>query len=122
MTIVARRCERSLPNGERGIMLDGDNIYLTGNGPSPTGDHPFLSRFNLTTLQTQQIFKCDDGHYEVVEALLDDHAATFFTRRESPSEPPNYYVRTAGGKLTAYTNFPDPQPIMRKVSQEAGHL
>ena len=47
-----------------------------------------------------------------------DHAATFFTRRESPNEPPNYYVRTAAGKLTAFTNFPDPQPIMRQVSKK----
>jgi dipeptidyl aminopeptidase/acylaminoacyl peptidase len=110
--------QKSLPNGERAIMLDGDNIYLTGNGPSPTGDHPFLSRFNLTTLKAERLFKCDDDHYEVVEGLLDDHAASFFTRRESPTEPPNYYVRTPEGTLTAYTNFPDPQPIMRQVSKK----
>ena len=109
--------QRTLPTGERGILLDGDNIYLTGIGPSPTGDHPFLKRFNLTTLQAEQIFKCDDDHYEVVEGLLDPHAATFFTRRESPTEPPNYYIHTAAGKATAYTNFPDPQPIMRQVSK-----
>ncbi len=110
--------QKSLANGERGILLDGDNIYLTGVGPSATGDHPFLNRFNLTTLKTEQIFKSDDAHYEAVESLLDTHADTFFTRRESPSEPPNYYLRTAAGKLTAYTNFPDPQPIMRKVSKK----
>ena len=109
--------QRTLPNGETGILLDGDNIYLTGMGPSPAGDHPFLSRFNLTTLQTEQLFKCDDNHYEVVEGLLDNHAGKFFTRRESPTEPPNYYVRTAEGILTPYTNFPDPQPIMRQVSK-----
>jgi dipeptidyl aminopeptidase/acylaminoacyl peptidase len=110
--------QKSLPTGERAIMLDGNSMYLTGNGPSPTGDHPFLSRFNLTTLETQQIFRCDDDHYEVVEGLLDDHASTFFTRRESPGEPPNYYVRTAAAKLTAFTSFPDPQPIMRQVSKK----
>jgi dipeptidyl aminopeptidase/acylaminoacyl peptidase len=110
--------QKSLPNGERGILLDGDNMYLTGNGPSPAGDHPFLKRFNLTTLQAEQLFKCDDDHYEVVEGLLDPRAATFFTRRESPTEPPNYYIRAAAGKLTAYTNFPDPQPIMRKVAKK----
>ena len=109
--------QKTLPTGERGILLDGDNIYLTGNGPSPTGDHPFLKRFNLTTLQSEQLFRCDDDHYEVVETVLDPHAETFFTRRESPNEPPNYYVRTAAGKLTPYTNFPDPQPIMRQVSK-----
>ncbi|HEX3744004.1 MAG TPA: prolyl oligopeptidase family serine peptidase [Bryobacteraceae bacterium] len=110
--------QRTLPNGERAILLDGDSMYLTGNGPSPTGDHPFLKRFNLATLQSEDLFKCDDDHYEAVEALLDPHAHTFFTRRESPTEPPNYYLRTSSGKLTAFTNFPDPQPIMRKVAKK----
>jgi dipeptidyl aminopeptidase/acylaminoacyl peptidase len=109
--------QRTLPNGERGILLDGDNIYLTGNGPSPEGDHPFLDRFNLTTLKSERLFQCDNDHYEVVEGLLDDHAAKFFTRRESPAEPPNYYIHTADGKMTAYTNYPDPQPIMRQVQK-----
>ena len=109
--------QRTLPNGERGILLDGDNIYLTGNGPSPEGDHPFLDRFNLTTLKSERLFQCDNDHYEVVEGLLDDHAAKFFTRRESPAEPPNYYIHTADGKMTAYTNYPDPQPIMRQVEK-----
>jgi len=109
--------QRSLPNGERGILLDGDSIYLTGNGPSPEGDLPFLDRFNLTTLQTEHLFKCDKDHYETVEGLLDAHGTQFFTRRESPSEPPNYYIRTAAGKMTAYTNYPDPEPIMRQVEK-----
>ena len=109
--------QRALPNGERGILLDGDNIYLTGNGPSPEGDHPFLERFNLTTLKKDRLFQCDNDHYEAVEALLDNHGASFFTRRESPTEPPNYYVRTADGKMTAFTNFPDPEPIMRQVAK-----
>jgi dipeptidyl aminopeptidase/acylaminoacyl peptidase len=110
--------QRTLPNGETGILLDGDNIYMSGNGPSLEGDHPFLKRFNLTTLKTDELFRCDNDHYEVVEGLLDPHAKTFFTRRESPSEPPNYYIRSAEGTLKAYSNFPDPQPIMRQVTKK----
>jgi len=110
--------ERTMPNGESAIMLDGDNMYLRGNGPSPTGDHPFLNRFNIATLKSDQLFKCDDDHYEVVEGLLDPHANKIFTRRESPSEVPNYYIRTPEGTLTAYTKFPDPQPIFRQVSKK----
>ena len=110
--------EKTVAGGERAVQMDGDNIFLQGNGPTPTGDHPFLSRFNLTTLKTDKLFRCDDEHYEVVEGLLDSHGDTFFTRRESPTEPPNYFVRTAAGKMTAFTNFPDPQPIMRTVKKE----
>ncbi|HWC99806.1 MAG TPA: prolyl oligopeptidase family serine peptidase [Candidatus Sulfopaludibacter sp.] len=110
--------EKTVAGGERAIMLDGDNIFLQSNGPTPTGDHPFLNRFNLTSLKTDKLFRCDDEHYEAVEGLLDPHGNTFFTRRESPTEPPNYFIRTAAGKLTAYTSFPDPQPIMRSVKKE----
>ncbi len=110
--------EKSLPNGDRAVILDGDSIFLTGNGPSATGDHPFLSKYNLDTKETKLLFQCDDTHYEAVEALLDAHGDKFLTHRESPDEPPNYYVRSAGGSMTALTKFPDPEPIMRKVHKE----
>jgi dipeptidyl aminopeptidase/acylaminoacyl peptidase len=109
---------RLLPTGGRVIIQDGSNIFLTGAGASPTGDHPFLDRFNLSTGKVDHLFRCDDDHYEVVEALLDAHGDTFLTRRESPTEPPNYFVRSAAGKMTAVTHFPDPQPIFRKVKKQ----
>jgi dipeptidyl aminopeptidase/acylaminoacyl peptidase len=109
---------KGLPSGGRVIMQDGDNIFLDGPGAGPTGDHPFLDRYNLVTKKTDHLFRCDDDHYETVVALLDAHGDKFLTRRESPTEPPNYYVRTADGKMTAMTKFADPQPIMRKVKKQ----
>jgi len=105
-------------NGARVLLQEGDDLFLTGLGASPKGDHPFLDRFNLTTQKAERLFQCDDDHYEVVEALLDSHGDRFLTRRESPTEPPNYYVRTATGQMTAVTRFPDPQPIFRKVTKQ----
>jgi dipeptidyl aminopeptidase/acylaminoacyl peptidase len=113
-----RPVDQVLPSGHSGVLQDGDNIYLTGTGASATGDHPFLDRFNLATLKAERIFVCDADHYESVVALLDDKGGKFLTRRESPSEPPNYYVRAAGGAMTAMTKFPDPQPVFRKVSKQ----
>jgi dipeptidyl aminopeptidase/acylaminoacyl peptidase len=110
--------EKSLPNGERAVILDGDNIFLTGNAGSGDGSHTVLNKYNLVTKETKQIFKGDNDHNEVVDALLDVHGDKFLTRRESPTEPPNYYVRDAAGGMNAMTNFPDPEPIMRKVHKE----
>ena len=109
---------KALPTGGRVILQDGDNIFLTGLGASPKGDHPFLDRYNIVTGKTDRLFQSDDDHYEVVDALLDDHGTKFLTRRESPTEPPNYYVRTVDGKMTAMTNFADPQPIFRKIKKQ----
>jgi len=113
---VGRPMEKPMPGGMRAIILDGDNIFMQSNGPSPTGDHPFLNRYNLTTGQTEQIFKSDDMHNETVDALMDAHGTKLLTRRESPTEPPNYYLRS-GATLTAVTHEPDPQPIMRQVKK-----
>jgi dipeptidyl aminopeptidase/acylaminoacyl peptidase len=107
-----------LPTGETVIMQDGGNIFLRGTGSSPKGDHPFLDRYNIASGKTEHLFRCDDDHYEEVVALLDARGDKFLTRRESPTEPPNYFVRTSDGKMTAMTHFPDPQPIFRKVTKQ----
>jgi dipeptidyl aminopeptidase/acylaminoacyl peptidase len=108
---------KPMPNGQAALLVDGDNLYLSGLGASPAGDHPFLDRFSLATKQTEHLFRCDDDHYETVVALLDDHAAKILTHRESPTEAPNYYVH-AGAQTTAVTKYPDPQPIFRKVTKQ----
>jgi len=109
---------KTLPSGERVILADGDNIFLSGQGASTDGDHPFLSRFNLTTLKAEPLFRCDNDHYEMVEAVLDAHAAKYITRRESPIEPPNYYLRTGTGDAVAITKFADPQPQVRAITRQ----
>jgi dipeptidyl aminopeptidase/acylaminoacyl peptidase len=109
---------KALPNGERALLLDGDNIFLSGAGASTEGDHPFLNRFNLTTLKTEELFRCDHDHYEVVEAMLDAHAGKILTHRESTTEPPNYYVRAGSAAPVAVTKFPDPQPSVRAIAKQ----
>jgi len=113
-----RPMEKVLPNGSMALMQDGNYIFLTSAGASPTGDHPFVDRFNMETQQAEHLFRSDDTHYETVVALLDAKGDRFLTRRESQTEPPNYYVRTSSGSMTAITKFPDPQPIMRKVQKQ----
>lgn len=110
--------EKTMSNGERAIIQDGSNIFLTGVGSTPTGDHPFLDRYNLDTGKTDRLFQSDTEHYETVNGLLDAHGEQFVTRREGPSDPPNYYVRSASGSVTALTKFPDPQPSIRGIHKE----
>jgi dipeptidyl aminopeptidase/acylaminoacyl peptidase len=107
-----------LPTGESVILQEGTSIFLRGTGASPKGDHPFMDRYDIATGKTDHLFRCDDDHYEEVVALLDAHGDKFLTRRESPTEAPNYFVRTADGKMTAMTHFADPQPIFRKVTKQ----
>jgi dipeptidyl aminopeptidase/acylaminoacyl peptidase len=101
------------------VIQNGDAIYLSGVGSSPQGDRPFLDRLNLSTLATERIFRADDKSYETIVTALDDRAKTVLTRYETPSEPPNYYVRDVGaGTKRAITAFTDPAPQLRGVQRQ----
>jgi len=106
---------RTLPSGHRAVLVNGDYIYLEGPGSSPQGDRPFLRRFNLKTLATEEIFRAGADCYESVVALLDDQATRFITQYESPTQPPNYFIRTASGDKKAITSFKDPTPQLRNI-------
>jgi dipeptidyl aminopeptidase/acylaminoacyl peptidase len=106
-------------NGQRAILQNGDSIYLTGNGASPEGDRPFLDRFNLQTLKSERIFRSDTNSYETVVNLLRDDGSQFITRRESPTEAPNYFVRSSNEtSARALTQFPDPTPQLRGIKKQ----
>ena len=99
---------KMLANGQRAVIQQGDEIYLRGQGASPEGDKPFLDRYNLKTGKAERLFQSSHG-YEAVEAMLDDRGERLLLRRESPTEPPGYFVRSAEG-MKALTNFPNPTP------------
>ncbi len=112
---------RTLPNGYRVIHQHGDWIFLAGPGASPQGDRPFLDRFELKTARSERLFRSQADCYESVVALLDDAGTRLLTRRESPAEPPNFYLRTVGAAEaapTALTRFPDPTPQLRRIRKQ----
>jgi dipeptidyl aminopeptidase/acylaminoacyl peptidase len=110
---------RTLASGARVMMQDGDTIFLTGDGASPKGDRPFLDRFYLSTLKSERLFQCDDASYESVIALVAGDGSQFITRHETPTEPPNYFLRAAGNSSKkALTGFPDPTPQLRAIKKQ----
>lgn len=109
---------RPLPNGRRIIWQSGDNIFLDGEGATPRGDRPFLARYNLVTGKTDRLFQCDDTSFESVVALLADDGTQFITRYETPTDPPNYFVRTTTVERRKLTEFPDPMPQLRQIKKQ----
>lgn len=108
-----------LPNGQSVIHQNGDSIFLSGQGASPKGDRPFLDRFNLKTLKSERLFRCDDNSYESFVAMLADDGSRFITRYETQTTPPNYFTRAAGSdSKQALTNFPDPTPQLRGIKKQ----
>jgi dipeptidyl aminopeptidase/acylaminoacyl peptidase len=110
---------RGLSNGHAAVRQEGDFIFLEGTGAGPEGDHPFLDRFNIQTKKSERIFQCPDGAYETVVALLAPDGSRLMTHHETPTDPPNYFVRTSGmAEATAFTKFPDPTPEIRGIHRE----
>jgi dipeptidyl aminopeptidase/acylaminoacyl peptidase len=110
---------KKLPNGQTVIQQNGDEIFLQGLGATPKGDRPFLDKFNTNTLKAERLFRCDETSYESLVALLSDDGAKFLTRYETPTTPPNYFVRTKGSEAKqALTNFTDPTPQIRGIKKQ----
>ncbi|HEY2413018.1 MAG TPA: prolyl oligopeptidase family serine peptidase [Pirellulaceae bacterium] len=109
---------KPLPNGRRVAWQSGDSIFLDSEGATPRGDRPFLDKYNLATGEKQRLFQCDDARFESVVALLADDGSQFITRHETPTQPPNYFVRTTGGQRRTLTDFPDPMPQLRQITKE----
>ena len=107
-----------LPNGERVIQTapNGD-LFLVGSGSSPEGDYPFLQRFDIDTKETTLIYKSPKGEYNRVLDVLDDVGDKLLLRKESPSDPPNYYLWNKG-KETRLTHFEDPYPDLRTFKKQ----
>ena len=68
----------------------------TARAPTPQGDRPFLDRFDLKTWKAERLFQSGETKLRnawcpaLRRRLAASHA------HESPTEPPNYFVRTAG--------------------------
>ncbi len=110
---------KRLPNGESVLQQNGDWIFLAGEGASPKGDRPFLRRMNLATGETEEIFRAGETGFEEVLSLLSDDGSKFLTRYETPTAPPNLFLRTKGSETrTALTAFQDPTPQIRGIRQQ----
>ena len=115
---------RRTEQGTRVMLTVNDNktIFLSGDGASPEGDRPFLDEFDVETQETRRLFRSDAPYYESPVRLVDVEKRLLITRRESQTDPPNYFLRELNGEsIEQKTFFPDPTPQMRGVTKELIH-
>ncbi|MGC4119095.1 MAG: prolyl oligopeptidase family serine peptidase [Myxococcales bacterium] len=123
--------QHMLPSGAWAVLVHDQGIYLDDEGATPDGDRPFLDRLDLKTLKTERLFRSEPTAYETIVGLADPAKGTFITRRESPTDPPNIFLRTLGKALKApageaarlsasrpLTKFPDPAPQLRGITKK----
>jgi dipeptidyl aminopeptidase/acylaminoacyl peptidase len=107
------------PGGEQILLQDGDTIYLAGEGATAEGNRPFVDAMDLKTLKKERLFQSDAGSDERFVGFVGDSRSRMLVRRESPSEPPNFFlVEAKGGARQKLTSFADPFPQLQSVKRE----
>ena len=110
---------RELPSGAWVVRQSGSAIYLAGPGSSPEGDRPFLDRLDLATQKTERLFRSEKTAYDRFVAFTEPASRAFLTWRQSPSDPPNGFVRTLGD---AQPNAPPGEPVWASAARAVTHL
>jgi len=119
-----------LASGHQAIMQQSNYIFLMGNGSSADGDHPFLDRLDINTMDLKRIFQGEGKAYEEIVAMLSTGGTVLLTRKESQQDPPNYFVRNSShfngnfadpgslDQVAAFTKFSDPTPQLRAIKKQ----
>jgi len=102
------------------LTADGGNtIFLIGDGASEEGDRPFLDSYSIKTGESTRLFRSEAPYFENPVELVDVKNRLVLTRRESQTDPPNYWLRDLKkDELEQKTFFPDPNPQLAGISKE----
>lgn len=108
---------KTTADGRRVVIESGESVLLSGLGASGSGDHPFLDRYGLATGKSERLFQNAGDNFEEMVAVLDDSGQKLLTRRESPTEPANYFMHD-GANVRPLTSFPNPAPGTAGVTKQ----
>ena len=99
-----------------------DNSLLLNNtiGASPKGDLPYLAKFDLDTKKKTILWRCKEGEYEQIIAVLNADKMQLLTRRESIKDVPNYFIKNLILKVAdiPITNFGNPYPALAGITKQ----
>lgn len=112
---------KELPNGHAILLMNDQNntIYWVGDGASPDGDQPFIDSFNIEKKEIVRLWRSKSPYYERPIDFLDINNFTVIMRRESVSEPPNYFIMDLKNNgLSQITKFRHPTPQLKDVQKE----
>jgi dipeptidyl aminopeptidase/acylaminoacyl peptidase len=108
--------------GEYVLLLKGDIVYMFGDGFKPEGQFPFIQSLDLKTGVKKELYRSTyTDKVESLSSFIDPAKGTVLVRIESPTDFPNYYIRTISkpkSKPMQITNFKNPFTALEKVYKE----
>ena len=102
------------------LSADRSAFFATGEGESPAGAQPFLDRIEIATGKATRLWRSQGAQYEEPIAMLDDRGSRVLTRRQTTTEPPNYWVRNFNARVAPVqlTRFADPAPQFAGITSK----
>jgi dipeptidyl aminopeptidase/acylaminoacyl peptidase len=104
------------------LLMDNNQKLLMNNtvGSSPQGDLPFLATYNLSTNQSETLWRCAPGNYEFVVDVIDPKLGVLLTRKENQTTAPNYYIKNLTRRIAdqPITQFGNPYPALEGIQKE----
>jgi dipeptidyl aminopeptidase/acylaminoacyl peptidase len=106
--------------GSNTLTINGDILYLMGDGYSKEGQFPFIDEYNVKSNKTKRLYQSEyTDKLESLNDAIDMKKGEILVRIESQTEYPNYYIRNINKKndLTAITAFENPFKSLENVDK-----
>lgn len=107
--------------GENTLVINGEKMYLTGQGNSPEGTRPFFDEFNIKTKTTKRLWRADGKeNLENIAEVINAPQGVLLTRVESQTVYPNYYIRNTIKRIAPrqITFFENPVKSISDIHKE----
>ncbi len=101
------------------LEMEGETVFLIGDGHTDQGQFPFLDKMNLRSGHKERIYRSE--YTDKLEGLneYDPSKNQLMVRIESPTEYPNYYYRNLDdGTVDQITDFANPFKSIQDVHKE----
>ena len=105
--------------GSMVLTIENNQAFSIGDGYTKDGQFPFVDQLNLKSRKKKRIYQ--SAYTDKVEDIsnYDPKKRKLLVRIESPTEYPNYYFRTIGGKqINQITHFENPFKSLQNVDKE----
>ncbi|KZN35188.1 hypothetical protein N480_19280 [Pseudoalteromonas luteoviolacea S2607] len=100
-------------------VAGGRYLFVKGTNRNNGQDEPFLSRFDAKGNLFTPIWQANAPYFEQVIDVISDDGMRFVTRKESKSNPANYFSRNLTfDTVEQLTRSAHPYPSMQNISKE----
>jgi len=105
--------------GRNVLEMNGNKLFLVGDGYTKDGQFPFINEFDVETNKTKSLYTSNyKDKIETLNSVLDIKKGEVLVNIESSSEYPNYYIRNIKkNTLKPITSFDNPFKSIAEVDK-----